>query len=207
MIQLKAESLLPTRFGQFRMQVFESTEDGKEQVALSMGEWQPSDAVLCRLHSECLTGDVLGSLRCDCGQQLEHALARIAAEGQGALLYLRQEGRGIGLANKIRAYALQDQGADTVEANEKLGFAPDHRDYAIALEMLKFLRIARVRLMTNNPRKIAALEAGGVDIVERLPHQCGANPHNESYLFTKAKKLGHMLDMSQARPASQSDEN
>lgn len=199
MIQLKAESLLPTRFGQFRMQVFESNEDGKEQVALSMGEWQPGDAVLCRLHSECLTGDVLGSLRCDCGQQLEHALARIAAEGRGALLYLRQEGRGIGLANKIRAYALQDQGADTVEANEKLGFAPDHRDYGIALEMLKFLRIARVRLMTNNPRKIAALQAGGVEIVERLPHQCGTNPHNESYLFTKAKKLGHMLDMSSAK--------
>ncbi len=202
MIQLKAESLLPTRFGQFRMQVFESNADGKEQVALSMGEWKPEDAVLCRLHSECLTGDVLGSLRCDCGQQLEHALARIAAEGRGALLYLRQEGRGIGLSNKIRAYALQDQGADTVEANERLGFAPDHRDYGVALEMLKALRIARVRLMTNNPRKIAALQAGGVDVVERLPHQCGANPHNESYLFTKAKKLGHMLDMSASQDAA-----
>lgn len=195
MIELQAESVLPTRFGQFRMQVFYSAQDGKEQVALSMGQWQPDDAVLCRLHSECLTGDVLGSLRCDCGQQLEHALARIAAEGCGVLLYLRQEGRGIGLANKIRAYALQDQGADTVEANEQLGFAPDDRDYSLALEILKALGVSKLRLMTNNPRKLAALKAGGVEVVERLPHQCGTNPHNESYLFTKATKLGHMLEM------------
>lgn len=195
MIDLKAESRLPTRFGTFRMRVFADPADGKEHAALSMGEWTEQDAVLCRLHSECLTGDVLGSLRCDCGQQLEAALQRIAEAGQGVLLYLRQEGRGIGLANKIRAYALQDAGADTVEANERLGFAPDHRSYDIALQMLQELGIHRLRLMTNNPRKIAAMEAGGIAVQERLPHQCGANPHNEAYLFTKAHKLGHMLDM------------
>ncbi len=160
-----------------------------------MGQWSSRDAVLCRLHSECLTGDVLGSLRCDCGQQLEHALARIDAQGQGVLLYLRQEGRGIGLINKIRAYALQDQGADTVEANEQLGFAPDNRDYSIALDMLRFLDIKRVQLMTNNPRKMQALEEGGVQVSDRLPHQCGANPHNETYLLTKATKLGHLLEL------------
>ena len=194
-MDIKAESRLPTRFGTFRMRVFAGGPDGKEHVALSMGQWTAEDAVLCRLHSECLTGDVLGSLRCDCGQQLDAALQRISAEGQGVLLYLRQEGRGIGLANKVRAYALQDAGADTVEANEKLGFSPDHRDYDQALGMLRELGVCRVRLMTNNPRKIAALEAGGIEVLERLPHQCDANPHNETYLFTKAQKLGHMLDM------------
>ncbi len=194
-IEFKAESQLPTRFGTFRMQVFSSDNDSKEHVALSLGQWSPDDAVLCRLHSECLTGDVLGSLRCDCGQQLEAALSRIAAAGQGVLLYLRQEGRGIGLSNKIRAYALQDKGADTVEANEQLGFAPDDRDYGIALAMLKEIGIGKVRLMTNNPRKMAALQAGGIQVTERLPHQCDANPHNEAYLFTKAQKLGHLLDV------------
>ncbi|MGJ8671262.1 MAG: GTP cyclohydrolase II [Oceanococcus sp.] len=198
MIELKAESLLPTRFGQFRMQVFQSDEDGKEHVAVSMGQWTTGEPVLCRLHSECLTGDVLGSLRCDCGQQLEHAMARIAAQGQGLLLYLRQEGRGIGLVNKIRAYALQDLGADTVEANEQLGFAPDDRDYSIALEMLRFLKVSKVQLMTNNPRKLQALEEGNVEVVDRLPHQCGANPHNETYLLTKAAKLGHLLEFGAA---------
>lgn len=195
MIEFKAESQLPTRFGTFRMRVYLSAQDSKEHVALTMGEWQDDEPVLCRLHSECLTGDVLGSLRCDCGEQLNAALTRIAQEGKGVLLYLRQEGRGIGLANKIRAYALQDEGADTVEANEALGFAPDHRDYSVALQMLADLGIKRLRLMTNNPRKIAAIEQGGVEISERLVHQCGANPHNEAYLFTKAHKLGHLLDM------------
>lgn len=195
MIELKAESRLPTRFGDFRMQVFLADSDGKEHVALSMGHWEATDEVLCRLHSECLTGDVLGSLRCDCGQQLEHALARIAAQGQGVLLYLRQEGRGIGLVNKIRAYALQDKGADTVEANEQLGFAPDNRDYSVALEILQFLRVGKVQLMTNNPRKLEALEEGGVTVSDRLPHQCGANPHNETYLLTKATKMGHLLEL------------
>lgn len=195
MIELKAESLLPTRFGEFRMQVFCSDTDNKEHVAISMGQWDADTNLLCRLHSECLTGDVLGSLRCDCGAQLEHALARIAAEGRGLLLYLRQEGRGIGLINKIRAYALQDQGADTVEANEQLGFAPDHRDYSDALDILRCLQVGKVQLMTNNPRKIAALQKGGIEVTDRLPHQCGANPHNETYLSTKASKLGHMLEI------------
>ena len=193
MTKLQAESRLPTRFGTFRIQVFPSDRDGKDNVALIMGDWTATDAVLCRLHSECLTGDVLGSLRCDCGEQLDAALKRIAEEGQGVLLYLRQEGRGIGLINKIRAYRLQDAGADTVEANERLGFAPDHRDYSDALDMLRHLNVHRVRLMTNNPRKIAALEAGGIEVAERLVHECDANAHNETYLATKARKLGHMF--------------
>ena len=197
-IERIAESSLPTRLGNFRVQVFADSADNKDHVVLSLGDWSPHDAVLCRLHSECLTGDVLGSLRCDCGEQLNTALMRIAAEGRGLLLYLRQEGRGIGLANKIRAYALQDAGADTVEANEQLGFAPDDRQYDAALAILQDLGVGRVRLMTNNPRKLAALEAGGIEVVERLPHQCHANPHNEAYLFTKANKLGHLLNLDAA---------
>ncbi|MBI3171649.1 MAG: GTP cyclohydrolase II, partial [Hydrocarboniphaga effusa] len=152
-------------------------------------------APLVRLHSECLTGDALFSLRCDCGFQLEHALQRIAAEKRGALLYLRQEGRGIGLANKIYAYALQDHGSDTVEANLHLGFAADERDYGLAVEILKDLGISELRLMTNNPRKIEALQKAGLKITERVPIECGRNPHNDSYLTTKANKLGHLLKL------------
>lgn len=201
MIELKAESVLPTRLGSFRVQVFHDSDDGKDHVALSMGQWSEQQVVLCRLHSECLTGDVLGSLRCDCGEQLQTALMRIAAEGCGVLLYLRQEGRGIGLVNKILAYALQDAGADTVEANEQLGFAPDDRHYDAALDILRLLGVRQLRLMTNNPRKLAALEAGGIRVVERLAHQCHANPHNESYLFTKASKLGHLFGASDPTPS------
>ncbi|MGH8630538.1 MAG: GTP cyclohydrolase II, partial [Burkholderiales bacterium] len=148
-----------------------------------------------RIHSECLTGDALFSLRCDCGAQLEGALQRIAAEGRGAVLYLRQEGRGIGLGNKIRAYALQDRGADTVEANHQLGFPADAREYGLAIELLKELKLCRIRLMTNNPRKLDALVKDGIEVVERVPLETGRNPHNEAYLATKVAKLGHLLDL------------
>jgi GTP cyclohydrolase II len=150
--------------------------------------------VLMRMHSECLTGDGFGSLRCDCGPQLEAAMQKIAETGRGVILYLRQEGRGIGLLNKIRAYHLQDEGADTVEANEQLGFAPDLREYSMCKDMLDHLQIQTVRLMTNNPRKVAALQAHGIIVEERVPLMTGRNPHNEQYLDTKRGKLGHMFD-------------
>lgn len=189
-----AASRLPTRHGTFMIHAFEDPETGKEHVALVMGNASDGLPVLLRVHSECLTGDGFGSLRCDCGPQLEAAMANVAAEGRGVILYLRQEGRGIGLLNKIRAYHLQDEGADTVEANEQLGFAPDLREYSMCEDMLAHLGITSVRLMTNNPRKVAALEAHGISVVERVPLMTGRNPHNEQYLDTKRGKLGHMLD-------------
>ncbi len=189
-----AASRLPTRHGTFMIHAFEDPETGKEHVALVMGNARDGLPVLLRVHSECLTGDGFGSLRCDCGPQLEAAMANVAAEGRGVILYLRQEGRGIGLLNKIRAYHLQDEGADTVEANEQLGFAPDLREYSMCEDMLAHLGITSVRLMTNNPRKVAALEAHGISVVERVPLMTGRNPHNEQYLDTKRGKLGHMLD-------------
>jgi GTP cyclohydrolase II len=188
-----AASQLPTPFGIFTMHGFRDDATGKEHVALTMGNVADGAPVLGRLHSECLTGDALFSLRCDCGFQLEAALRAIAAEGRGVLLYLRQEGRGIGLLNKIRAYALQDEGADTVEANERLGFGADLRDYAICRPMLDHLGIAALKLMTNNPRKVAALGDMGITVSERKPLQFGLNPHNQAYLATKAGKLGHLL--------------
>lgn len=184
---------LPTPFAVFDMHGFEEIESGQEHVVLTLGDVADGQPVLARTHSECLTGDALFSMRCDCGFQLEHALQSIADEGRGVLLYLRQEGRGIGLLNKIRAYNLQDQGADTVEANERLGFAADLRDYSMCSEMLSHLGITSLRLMTNNPRKVKALTEGGVEVVERLPLEVGRNPHNDSYLSTKASKLGHWL--------------
>ncbi len=188
-----AASRLPTRFGEFGIHAFEDTETGKEHVALSMGRFDDGDAVLARVHSECLTGDGFGSLRCDCGPQLEAAMRQIAAAGRGVILYLRQEGRGIGLVNKIRAYALQDAGADTVEANEQLGFDADLREYAMCEDMLRHLGIRKVRLLTNNPKKVAALEAHGIEVAERVPLITGLNPHNEGYMQTKTDKMGHML--------------
>lgn len=187
-----AEATLPTPFAEFRLRVYLAA-DGKEHLALALGDLPAADAPLVRVHSECLTGDALFSLRCDCGFQLEHALQRIAAEGVGALIYLRQEGRGIGLANKIRAYALQDRGADTVEANAHLGFAADLRDYQPAIDILRDLGLGKLRLLTNNPRKLEEISAGGLEISERVPIQCGRNPHNDSYLTTKADKMGHLL--------------
>lgn len=186
-------SKLPTPWATFTLHGFVD-EAGKEHVALTLGDVGDGEPVLLRIHSECLTGDALFSQRCDCGAQLEAALQRIASNGRGALLYLRQEGRGIGLMNKIRAYALQDQGADTVEANGQLGFAADQRDYGSCRAMLAHLGITRVRLMTNNPRKVTALEGLGAEVLERIPLHTGRNPHNERYLATKAGKLGHLMD-------------
>lgn len=188
-----AASQLPTPFGVFTMHGFLDEATGKEHVALTFGEVADGAPVLGRLHSECLTGDALFSLRCDCGAQLQAALQAIANEGRGVLLYLRQEGRGIGLLNKIRAYELQDGGADTVEANERLGFGADQRDYAICLPMLEHLGINSLKLMTNNPRKVKALGDMGIAVDHRVPLQIAHNPYNKRYLATKAGKLGHML--------------
>ena len=199
-----AASKLPTPFGVFTMHGFLDQDTGKEHVVLTLGDVADGKPVLGRLHSECLTGDALFSLRCDCGFQLEAALRAIAEEGRGALLYLRQEGRGIGLLNKIRAYELQDGGADTVEANERLGVAPDMRDYAICLPMLEHLGIAEIKLMTNNPRKVKALQGFGIRVAERMPLQIAHNPHNRKYLATKAGKLGHMLGEIHQGEAEQS---
>jgi GTP cyclohydrolase II len=185
---------LPTDWGVFTMHGFEDVEANKEHIALTLGDVGSGEPVLARVHSECLTGDALFSLRCDCGVQLQAALQAIAHEGRGALFYLRQEGRGIGLLNKVKAYHLQDQGADTVEANERLGFGADMRDYSIVKPMFEHLQVAAVKLMTNNPRKVAALTELGIEVVERLPLQCDANPHNEKYLQTKGAKLGHMFE-------------
>jgi GTP cyclohydrolase II len=188
-----AESHLPTAFAEFRISVYKA-EDGKEHVVLSLGELG-GEPPLVRIHSECLTGDALFSLRCDCGAQLEAALEKIADEGRGAVLYLRQEGRGIGLGNKIRAYALQDQGADTVEANHQLGFPADAREYGLAIDLLKLLGLGRIRLMTNNPRKLDALNRDGIEIAERVALESGRNPHNAKYLDAKRAKLGHWLTL------------
>lgn len=199
-----ASSLLPTPWGTFTMHGFEDETTGKEHVALSMGEVSEGDEpVLARIHSECLTGDALFSMRCDCGFQLQEAMKRIAEQGRGVLLYLRQEGRGIGLLNKIKAYHLQDGGADTVEANEQLGFEADLRDYSMCIPMLKHLGVTQVRLMTNNPRKVEALKKYGVPVVEREPLQVGKNSHNEQYLATKAGKLGHMMSEHHFKESSE----
>src|SRR6185503_10819744 len=168
------------------------SDDGQDHVALLVGAFGGKPP-LARLHSECLTGDVFGSLKCDCGPQLKEALRLIAAAGGGVLLYLRQEGRGIGLANKLRAYGLQDRGLDTVDANLRLGFSDDERDYAHAAAMLRALGIDEVRLLTNNPAKVEGLEDAGIEVTERVSHQMPANPHNADYLMTKRKRSGHLL--------------
>jgi len=174
------------------MTVFRAA-DGKEHMVIALGDLHTGPAPLVRLHSECLTGDALGSLRCDCGPQLKEAMHRIAEEGRGAILYLRQEGRGIGLGNKIRAYALQDAGADTVEANHQLGFPDDARDYSLAVALLHQLGVNSLRLLTNNPRKVASLEKDGIQVVDRVPLRVGENAHNAGYLETKRQRLGHLL--------------
>ena len=184
---------LPTPWATFRLHGFVDLDSGKEHVVLTLGDVADGRPVLARVHSECLTGDGLFSQRCDCGAQLEAALKKIAAEGRGALIYLRQEGRGIGLINKIRAYQLQDEGADTVEANEILGFPADLRRYDICRPILETLGIKTLRLMTNNPRKVSALEHIGIAVCERVPLMAGHNASNRRYLATKKKKLGHML--------------
>ena len=192
-VTLVAQSKLPTPWGTCTLVGFQETGTGKDHAALVMGDITGEEPVLGRIHSECLTGDALFSLRCDCGFQLQAAMENIAKAGRGVLLYVRQEGRGIGLLNKIRAYHLQDQGADTVEANVALGFAADMRDYTICADMLKQLEVKSLKLMTNNPRKMKAMESFGIPVAERVPLQEGRNPHNEFYLSTKANKLDHML--------------
>lgn len=210
-LKLIASAKLPTPFAEFTVHAFKSG-DGKEHLAVALGDLSgmpsapgagvapvaapPSDDALpplVRVHSECLTGDALFSLRCDCGFQLQAALEKIAAEGRGVLLYLRQEGRGIGLGNKIRAYALQDKGADTVEANHQLGFPADGRDYGLAVRLLRELGLFRIRLMTNNPAKLDALVRDGIEVTERVSLEHGRNPHNAAYLDTKMTKMGHLI--------------
>jgi 3,4-dihydroxy 2-butanone 4-phosphate synthase/GTP cyclohydrolase II len=188
-----AEADLPTDHGRFRVIGYESMIDHREHVALVRGELEGRTDALVRMHSECLTGDVFGSRRCDCGAQLDAAMARIAEEGSGAIVYLRQEGRGIGLGNKLRAYALQDEGMDTVEANERLGFKPDLRDYGIGAQILLDLGIKGIRLLTNNPRKVVGLDGYDLEITGREPLRIELDEHNERYLSTKKTKLGHIL--------------
>jgi len=186
-----AEAKLPTKYGEFTIMAYRSTIDPDEHVALVKGDVSTGEPVLVRVHSECLTGDVFGSLRCDCGQQMAMAMQAIAKEGRGVFLYMRQEGRGIGLHNKLRAYALQDQGVDTVEANELLGFAADLRDYGIGAQILADIGLERIRLLTNNPRKVVGLEGHGLKVVETVPIVVPPNSYNASYLKTKGAKLGH----------------
>ena len=186
-----AQAHLPTRFGDFRIVGFQDTLSGAEHVALVMGDVTP-EPLLVRVHSECLTGDAFHSLKCDCGPQLDAAMEQIAREGRGAVIYLRQEGRGIGLLNKIRAYALQDGGADTVEANERLGLPVDARDFGIGAQMLHLLGAQKLRILTNNPRKLHSLSGFGLEVVERVPLHVGEDPHNAGYLRTKREKLGHL---------------
>ncbi|HGJ5872556.1 MULTISPECIES: GTP cyclohydrolase II [Arsenophonus] len=194
-MQLKriAEAKLPTPFGEFLLVGFEEIVNGNNHIALIYGDITDEKPVLSRIHSECLTGDALFSLRCDCGFQLEAALKQIAQEGRGVLLYHRQEGRNIGLLNKIRAYSLQDKGLDTVEANLKLGFKADERDFTICADMYKLLAINEVRLLTNNPQKLEIMKEAGINVVERVPLIVGRNPKNSDYLNVKASKLGHIL--------------
>lgn len=197
-IRFVESARLPTPFGEFELHGFADVDGdraaaGKEHVMLTLGDVGDGLPVLIRIHSECLTGDALFSLRCDCGPQLEAAMERIGREGRGIILYLRQEGRGIGLSNKIRAYKLQDEGRDTVEANVHLGFDADLRDYTLCKTMLDVVGVHKLRLMTNNPRKVQALAGLGFEVVERVPHEVDANPHNERYLQVKRHKLGHLL--------------
>ena len=182
---------LPTHWGEFNLHGLVDVRTGAEHAAMSLGVLDDGEPVLTRLHSECLTGDTLYSLKCDCGAQLEASLQAIADAGRGVVLYLRQEGRGIGLVNKIRAYALQQAGADTVEANRLLGLPDDARDYTVAADMLGQLGIQRIRLLTNNPVKMEALQRLGIDVVERLPLHMPSNPHNQGYLNTKSRRMGH----------------
>lgn len=192
-IQLVAEANLPTEFGIFKIIGFEFPDSKKEHIALVMGDISGEAPVLARIHSECLTGDALHSLKCDCGFQLATALRQISEEGRGVLIYHREEGRGIGLINKIRAYALQDQGMDTIEANLALGFAADERDFSVCADIFAQLGINQIRLLTNNPNKIETMKKAGINIVERVALNVGENRYNTDYLDTKAKKMGHYI--------------
>lgn len=202
-VKVVAVADFPTCFGPFRIVGFWNNRDAKEHVAVVHGDVLGGTDVVTRLHSECLTGDALGSLRCDCRDQLGVALERIAREPRGLLLYLRQEGRGIGLVNKLRAYALQDRGLDTVDANLALGFRDDERDYAVAAHMMASLTVRSVRLLTNNPRKVDELRRYGIRVAGRIPHVIPANEHNRFYLHTKANRSGHFLDLNGKPHASE----
>lgn len=197
---------IPTEFGDFQLCYYTNTLDEKEHLAFIMGEVDKAESVLVRVHSECFTGDVMGSRRCDCGEQLKRSMALVASEGLGVVLYLRQEGRGIGLLEKLRAYNLQDLGYDTVDANLMLGHEADERDYSLAARMLEDLGVKRVRLITNNPTKINALIEEGVQVAERVPLEIPANTDNASYLQTKAKRMDHLLRLKSAASASESHE-
>lgn len=205
-VRVEAVADLPSRFGRFRVVAFWNNRDKKEHVAMVHGDVMGAEDVPTRLHSECLTGDVLGSLRCDCRDQIEAALRVLGSAERGLLLYLRQEGRGIGLINKIRAYALQDRGLDTVDANLALGFRDDERDYAVAAHMLESLNIQSVRLMTNNPNKIRQLEQHGIRVRGRIPHVMPPNDHNRFYLETKALRSGHYIDFDGKEHLPEQDE-
>lgn len=193
---------LPTIYGNFTLHAFEERLTGDNHLALAKGRWENDDPVLVRVHSSCMTGDIFGSKRCDCGEQLHQALLQVEKEGRGVVLYMNQEGRGIGLVNKLKAYKLQEEGMDTVEANEALGFQPDHRDYGVGAQILRSLNISQMRLMTNNPVKRVGLKSFGLEMVERVPIEVGAYPENVRYLKTKRDKMGHELNMDELDPHS-----
>jgi 3,4-dihydroxy 2-butanone 4-phosphate synthase/GTP cyclohydrolase II len=199
LIVRETETLLPTKYGNFRLFGYTEIHAGKEHLALVMGDISDGQSVMCRIHSECLTGDALGSARCDCGEQYGEAMRRIAAEGRGILVYLRQEGRGIGLINKLKAYALQDRGLDTVDANLHLGFAADLRDYRIGVQILQDLGVRKLRVLTNNPAKIEGLEKYGIEVEERLPLLIKPNRYNEFYLNTKEDRMSHRLESDEKK--------
>ena len=193
LVQRQEVIKLPTEFAEFDLYLYRSSVDGQHHLALVLGNVSGKSNVLVRVHSECLTGDVFGSLRCDCGPQLHQAMRQVAEEGQGVIVYMRQEGRGIGLAQKIKAYKLQERGLDTVEANLKLGFKMDLREYGLGAQILADLGLKTIRLLTNNPRKVVGLEGYGLEIVEQVPSRIKPNPHNVKYLRTKKEKLGHLI--------------